>query len=116
MAAIPLPALDVRPPAAPPSPLEQYGQLMQIQNMKNQQSLFPLQEQAAQTAVQGGQMELQQKQIALNDQKAMSAAMREWGSPPAAAGGGAAGTTPTPGSGTPAVPGATKPGPGAAPA
>lgn len=95
MAAIPLPALDIRPPAPPPSPLDQYAQLMQIKNAQNQQALQPYRQQAAQAEAQSAGLGVQQQQIQLDDQKAMSAAMRQWGSPAAAgATGPAQGATP----------------------
>ena len=60
MATIPLPALDVKPPIAQSSPLETYGQLMQL---KNQQVMQPLQQQAAQQQVQSGQLDIEKKQM-----------------------------------------------------
>ena len=75
MGSIPLPALDVRPPQQQADPLEQYGRLMQLQNMQRMQ---PLQQQQAQQQVQSGQLDIQQKQQALTDQKAMTSAMQQW--------------------------------------
>lgn len=69
MASIPLPALDVRPPAAEPNLLGQYAQL---QALKNQQTLAPLQQQDAQLRVQSGQLDLQQRQQDLKDQQGIS--------------------------------------------
>lgn len=72
---IPLPALDVRPPQAPPNQLEQLGQMLQLKNaMQN----APLQNQALQQQVQAGGMENQQKQIQLQDQQAVTKAMQQW--------------------------------------
>lgn len=85
MGSIPLPALHVNPPQPPPNAMEQYGQLMQLRNA-------PIQNQILQQQAQAGQMDVQQKQIQLKDQQAMSAAMQQWGqSKPAPAGGAAQG-------------------------
>ena len=77
-----LPALDIKTPQQP-NLLEQYGQLQQIQGQRQQlqtaQQMAPLQVQQAQQSVAGGAIDLQQKQIQLKDQQAMSAAMQEWG-------------------------------------
>ncbi len=75
MASIPLPALDVRPPAQDPNLISQYAQL---QALKNQQVMQPIQQQAAQQQVQSGAIELQKQQIALKDQQAMQATMQQW--------------------------------------
>jgi hypothetical protein len=75
MASIPLPALDVRPPQQQADPLEQYGRLMQLRNMQQNQ---PLQTQALQQQVQSGQLGIQQQQQQLKDQQAMTAAMQSW--------------------------------------
>lgn len=64
MASIPLPALDIRPPAQQASPLEQYGQLLAL---RNQQQNAPLQRQAFQQQVEAGQLENQQRQLQLQD-------------------------------------------------
>ncbi len=76
MGTIPLPALDVRPPAAPPNMMEQYGQLMSLRNqqqeMQQRQAMAPLQQQAAQQQVQSGGLELQQRQQDLKDQQGIS--------------------------------------------
>lgn len=58
MASIPLPALDVRPPAAQPDLLSEYQHLEQLKNM-------PLQTQLLQQQVQEGQQNMQARQ-ALN--------------------------------------------------
>jgi hypothetical protein len=76
MASIPLPALDVRPPAAEPSLLGQYAQL---QALKNQQVMQPLQQQEAQNQVQSSAIDLQMKKQQMKDQQAMSATMQQWG-------------------------------------
>lgn len=68
MSSIPLPALDVRPPA---DPLESVGRLMALKSMMGQQ-------QVQQQQVQGAQLENQQRQVALNDQQATTAAMKAW--------------------------------------
>jgi hypothetical protein len=105
MATIPLPALDVKSPAAPPNPLEQYAQIMGIKNAQQElaqrKTMAPLQQQLAQQQVQGGQMDMQQKQISLNDQKGMSALMHDWAT-------GAQGAKSSAGA-TPAVPGQPAP-------
>lgn len=69
MSTIPLPALDVKPPEQQPSLIGQYAQL---QALKNQQVMQPLQQQAAQQSVQSGQLELQQQQQDLKDQQGIS--------------------------------------------
>ena len=75
MAGIPLPALDVRPPAAPPNQLEQLGQIL---GLKNAIQNAPLQNQALQQQVQAGSMENQQRQVQLQDQQAVTKAMQQW--------------------------------------
>ena len=69
MGSIPLPALDVRPPAAQPDVLEQYGKLMALQGMQQQQQTrqeqAPLQTQMLQQQVQTGQQDIAARQ-ALN--------------------------------------------------
>src|ERR1035437_6518022 len=78
MATIPLPALDIKPQGAPPDLLGEYGKLMQI---KQQQAMAPLQQQLAQQQIQGGQLDLESKQRAAADAKAMQATMEQWGKP-----------------------------------
>ena len=93
MSSIPLPALDIKPPQQEPNLLSQYAQLQQL---RNQQTMQPLQQQAAQQTVQSGAIDLQMKQQQLKDQQAMSATMQQWGkqSAPASSGGAqAAGTS-----------------------
>lgn len=69
MASIPLPALHTAPIAAPPSPLEMYGQMTGIKNAQQEQQLrqqlAPLQVQQAQQQVQEGQQNIAARQ-ALN--------------------------------------------------
>jgi hypothetical protein len=73
-ASIPLPALDSKVPQQPDL-LENYSRLAQLSNMLQN---APLQRQAVEQQVEGGQLENQQKQIALKDQQAMTAAMHQW--------------------------------------
>ncbi len=61
MATIPLPALDVRPPAAPDL-LGQYAKLMQIQSMQQDHQL-----QQGQQQLQQGQIQQQQQQLGATD-------------------------------------------------
>ena len=72
---IPLPALDIQKPIPQPDPLEQYGKLMQLQQM---QTNAPLQTQNLQNQVQAGQQQNQIQQQQLADQKAMTSAMQQW--------------------------------------
>lgn len=78
MASIPLPALHIQPPQPQENPLDQYGRLLAL---RNQMQEAPLRQQALQQQVQAGQLENQQKQIALKDQQAMDAAMHQWSQP-----------------------------------
>jgi hypothetical protein len=82
MATIPLPALHTAPIAPPASPLEMYAQMMGIKNeqqqMDQRQAMAPLQQQEAQNAVQSGQLDVEAKQRAAADQKAMMATMQQW--------------------------------------
>lgn len=57
---IPLPALDIRPPAPPPSPLDEYARVANIKNAL-------LGQQVGQAQLQGQQMQNQQQQLALQD-------------------------------------------------
>lgn len=75
MGSIPLPALDLKQPAAPPDVLQQYGRLMQLQNA---QQNSPLEHQQLQQSVQEGQLGIQQKQQQIKDQQAMTSAMQNW--------------------------------------
>lgn len=76
-----LPALDVRSPQQP-NLLEQYGQLQALrgnqQQMQQRAALAPLQQQEAQQSVQQGGLDIEQKQRALQDQKASTAALSQW--------------------------------------
>lgn len=75
MASIPLPALSIRPPQQQQDPVEQYGRLLALKNTMQEQ---PIRQQIMQQQAQGGQLQLEQQQQAVNDQKAMTAAMHEW--------------------------------------
>lgn len=72
---IPLPALDLKPPAPQPNPMEQYGNLLQLKNMVQEQ---PVRQQILQQQQQSGQLGVQQQQLQLKDQQAMTAAMQQW--------------------------------------
>lgn len=80
MGSIPLPALDVRTPQQP-NLLQQYSQLAQLQNMRQEQQQrqqeAPLRMQALQTQAQSGQLQLQQQQQAVKDQQSFRAAMTD---------------------------------------
>jgi hypothetical protein len=67
MSSIPLPALNVRPPEQT-DPTAQYVRLSELMN---QRALNAQQ-------VQGAQLENQQRQLALQDQQAQTAAMHQW--------------------------------------
>ena len=82
MGSIALPALDLKP-MQQPDLMEKFGQLQQLRNAQQQgqmqqqqaqmqQQEAPLRMQQLQQGVQSGGIELQQKQIALKDQQAMS--------------------------------------------
>lgn len=79
MASIPLPALHTAPIAAPPSPLEMYGQMMGIKNAQQEQQLRQQQMQTGQLQQQGASLELQQQQQQMKDQQSFRAAMQEPG-------------------------------------
>lgn len=83
MASIPLPALHTAPIQQPPNQLEMLAQAMGIKSAQQEQAqraaMAPLQQQQAQQAVQSGQLDLEAKQRAAADQKAMLAAMQQWG-------------------------------------
>ena len=64
MASIPLPALGLQPPQPPANPVDQYGKMLTLRNMLQQQQL--------------GQVDLQQRQQELLDQKAMTDAWGKW--------------------------------------
>ncbi len=59
-----LPALDVRPPVAPPNPLAEFGEVARLQSTLQEQQL------------QQQQMQLRQQQI--KDQQATTSAMQSW--------------------------------------
>jgi hypothetical protein len=59
-----LPALDVRPPATPPNPLAEFGQVAAIQRSQQQQQIQ--------------QQEIQKNQQALTDNQAVTKAMQDW--------------------------------------
>lgn len=75
MATIPLPALHLNPPQQQENPLDQYARLLQLKNM---QTMQPIQQQAAQQQLQAGQLDVQQKQQALKDQQAITSSMQNW--------------------------------------
>lgn len=100
MASIPLPALHTAPIEPPPNMIQMYGQMMGIKNAQQElvqrQAMAPLEQEQAQQAVQSGQLDVQAKQRAAADQKAMSAAMQQWGkSADSSAQPGAAGAQPS---------------------
>lgn len=74
MASIPLPALDLKPPPAPPDQLAQYGRLMQLRQMQQEQ---PVRQQILQQQAQAGQIGLQQAQQAQQDQQSFRTAMQD---------------------------------------
>jgi hypothetical protein len=55
--------------------VDQYAKLAQLRNAL---AMAPLQRQEAQQQIQAGQLDIQQKQQALNDQQAATKAMQEW--------------------------------------
>ena len=69
MGSIPLPALDIH--TQQPSPLAQYAQLQQIQGQQQAQRLREQQ-------IMGAQQENQTRALQLQDQQAMTAAMKAW--------------------------------------
>ncbi len=72
MGNIPLPALDIKPPAAPPNPLQQYAQMM---GLRNEMQMQPLRVEQAQQAVQGQQMQNEMNQRMMDSQTAL---MNAW--------------------------------------
>ena len=105
MGSIALPALDLKP-MQQPDLMEKFGQLQQLRNAQQQgqmqqqqaqmqQQEAPLRMQQLQQGVQSGGIELQQKQIALKDQQAMTAAVQQWSQVPSKQG------TPTGGASSP---------------
>jgi hypothetical protein len=81
VASIPLPALGIQTPQQPDM-LAKYGQLMQLRNAQQQNQLTqqeaPLRLQQLQQGVQSSGLQVQQQQIALKDQQAMTTAMNQW--------------------------------------
>ena len=74
MGNIPLPALAIKPPAAPPNALEQYAQMM---GLKNEMQMQPLRIQQAQQSLQAGQMQNTMNQRMMDSQNAL---MNAWAS------------------------------------
>lgn len=76
-----LPALDIRSQPQPDL-LQKFSQLQQLQGQRQAQqqqaALAPLQQQAAQQNVDSGALEIQQKQQALKNQQAITAAYQKW--------------------------------------
>lgn len=72
-----LPNYSVQPVQVPDQ-LAQYGRLLQLKQMQQQQQEFPLRMQALQQQTQLGAGQVQQQQIQLKDQQAMTAAMQSW--------------------------------------
>ena len=70
MSSIPLPALGIRPPEQQEGPMDAYGKMMQLKTLLGQQQL-------QQQAMQSGQMDLQMKQIQMQDAQASSKAMHD---------------------------------------
>lgn len=77
MSSIPLVATTVRPPQTS-SPLEQAQKLLSLRDLLDQRQLHQTQLAGAQQNLDAGKIDLQQKQIQLKDQQAMSAAMADW--------------------------------------
>jgi len=75
MSSIPLVALSVRPTATAP---ELTGQQMQLRNLAGQNAMIPGQLQEQQQRVQSGDIQLQQQQQQLKDQKAITSAWQQW--------------------------------------
>ena len=71
---IPLPALSIRPPAAPEDPLSQFGRVVALRNMLQ---TAPLQQQALAQEAQLRGVQLQQAQYQLGATQAMN---RAWAS------------------------------------
>lgn len=70
-------------PIEQPDVLQNYGRLLQLNGITQQQqqqaALMPLQMQAAQQAAESGAIDLQEKRIQLKDEQAMNAAVQQWG-------------------------------------
>jgi len=74
MSSIPLPALSIKP-IDQPDALQNFARIQQLRQMQQE---APLRQQIMQQQAQTGQLELQQKQIELKDQQALTNAMHEW--------------------------------------
>ena len=71
MSSIPLPALGIRPPEQQPGPMDEFAKIQQLKSLLGEQ-------QVQQQQIQAGQLENQQRQLALKDNQAMTAAMQDW--------------------------------------
>lgn len=78
MASIPLPALDIKPPAQPINPMDQYAKALQMQGMIQQQKLMPGQLQMQQQQIQAGQLENQQRQQQLKNIQVAPDVLKDW--------------------------------------
>src|SRR6185437_12684303 len=65
-------------PYHPTDPIQQFGSLLALKNALAQQQLIPGQVQAQRQQLEAGALENQQRQQALKDQQAVTAAMKEW--------------------------------------
>jgi hypothetical protein len=65
-----VPNLNVTPPQMP-SPLDQYGKMLQLKTLLGQQAMQPLQQQEAQQDIQAKQLENQKAQMSLASQQAL---------------------------------------------
>ena len=72
----PLPQLQTAPIAPPPNPMQQYGQMLGIQGMQQEQQARAQQMQTGAINQQGAQLNLQQQQQQQQDQQAFRAAMQ----------------------------------------
>jgi hypothetical protein len=66
-----LPNYNVTPPQVP-SPLEQYGKMLQLKMLSGQAAMQPLQQQEAEQDIQAKTLENQQREIALKTQQAQN--------------------------------------------
>lgn len=79
MASIPLPALHVNPPTDQGEGIQRMVQMMSmLRQQKAQDALLPGQVQQQQQAIQATGLENQQRQQAIKNQQAQTAAMQEW--------------------------------------
>lgn len=76
MGSIPLPALDIKP-IQQPDMMNQLGNLYRLKAMQQQAANAPLERQALQQQVQGGQLQLQQQQQAMKDQQTFRSVMAD---------------------------------------